>query len=266
MSKSRCQRKTALSVSALKFVETPYHANILAGYLLEFRERGFVVMRDVFARDSVDVYRTQIEAGIVRREDGKFVLPTETELAIAPTRAPRLRSILPGALSPALMQPHPALFEVAWLIQSPNSTERALGWHKDRNHEGLTGSEYHYPADVHIGMYFEDTTEETGPTQAIERSHRDLTRSPYNGGEPVSFLCRKQDVVLWDQRLWHRATERKAPGYRIFGLFGFYPAPTYHGAPYKMTGGQREAWLSATDPSDQVFYGGTFAPERQSGT
>ena len=84
--------------------------------------------------------------------------------------------------------------------------------------------------------------------------------SPYSRAERESFLCRKEDVVLWDQRLWHRGTARTVPGLRIFAIFGFYSVPIYGTDRRVMTEAQRRAWLEAPDTSEQVFYGGAFAP------
>lgn len=37
------------------------------------------------------------------------------------------------------------------------------------------------------------------------------------------FLPRKQDVVIWDQRCWHRATKAHQALTACLGIFGFYP-------------------------------------------
>jgi len=37
-------------------------------------------------------------------------------------------------------------------------------WHKDRQHEGMPGREYHYPLGVHLGIYYRDMEDiEDGP-------------------------------------------------------------------------------------------------------
>ena len=247
---------------SLRFNESPYHINDARNLHLQFQEQGYVILRGVFQRDSVDAYREQVEAAVVTNEHGRLLLPGDSPLCIAPTFAPRIRQMLPGALSASSMKPHPSLFEVAWLISPsgpPISADK--GWHKDRDHEGMPGREYHYPKDVHLGMYFEDMTPEHGPTQAIARSHRDPTLSPFSGAEVTSFLPRKEDVVLWDQRIWHRGTPRTLPGLRIFAIFGFYSIPIYGEDRREMQEAQRRAWLDAPDHSERVFYGGPFVPE-----
>jgi len=40
--------------SKLRFVTDPYHANYIGQLLLLFQEQGYVVLTDVFERDSVD--------------------------------------------------------------------------------------------------------------------------------------------------------------------------------------------------------------------
>jgi len=185
-----------------------------------------------------------------------MVLPP-SPLRIAPTRAPRMRELVKAAFSPAVMRPNISIFEVAWLITAPEAPGSIVGsWHKDRDHQCYTCAQgYGYPNDIHVGMYFTDMTPQHGPTQVIARSHRDLKRSPYAGCEPDSFLCRKQDVVMWDQRLWHRATPRTAEGSRVFGLFGFYPIPSYDEHPRPMDPSQRQAWLEASNDVERMLYG-----------
>jgi hypothetical protein len=249
--------------SALRFTESLYHPNDLNNLLLQFRERGYVTLRNVFERESVDAFREEVEAALVETGEGRILLPPESPLSIAPTYAPRIRQALPGALSHASMKPHASMFEAAWLVSRPGPPISAdKGWHKDRDHEGMPGREYHYPKDVHLGIYFADMTMEHGPTQAIPRSHRDPDLSPFNGSPTDSFLCRKEDAVLWDQRMWHRGTSRTVPGYRIFAIFGFHSVPIYGPDQRRMPAAQRRAWLNASDVSEQVLYGGTFLPEK----
>lgn len=249
------------SDTPLQFEESPYHISDVNNMLLRFRELGYVVLRNVFRRDSVDAFREAVEAAVIQ-ENGRHLLPADSPLSIAPVFAPRIRQMLPGALSHADMKPHPSIFEAAWLISPsgpPISADK--GWHKDRDHEGMPGQEYHYPNDIHLGIYFTDMTPEHGPTQAIARSHRDPTLSPYTRTTPDSFLCRKEDVVLWDQRMWHRGTPRNVPGLRIFAIFGFYGVPIYGTDRREMTPAQKQAWLNAETTSERVFWGGTFTPE-----
>lgn len=251
---------------ALRCVPNPYDQNTVGNLLIRYQAQGFVVAPSVFERDSVDAYREQIEAALVPDANGRLMMPPDSPLSIAPTRAVRLRQLVTGALHHGHMPPHPSLFEVSWLIAPPAPPlDPHVGWHKDRDHEGMPGDDYHYPRDVHFGMYFADMTPEQGPTQILPRSHRDTAINPYEPGcEPVSFLCRKEDVVLWDQRTWHRGTSRTLPGgHRIFALFGFYALPVY-GPRYRqrtMPAAQRDAWLNSEDPEERVFYGGLYAPE-----
>ena len=246
---------------ALRYVEQAYDDNSIGTFLNHFREKGYFVLPSVFIPESVDSYREQLHVAI-KESPGGMSVPTDSPLCIAPTRAPRLRCMLPGALSHARMYPRPSLFEVSWLVSKSEDKPNPGFWHKDREHEGMPGVEYHYPRDVHIGMYFEDMTLEHGPTQIISRSHRDQSRSPSSGHEVDSFLCRKQDVVIWDQRLWHRGTTRTVPGLRIFALFGFYSVPIY-GDDYQraMPTAQRKLIQDSDDVAERRFYGGPFIPD-----
>ena len=248
----------------LKFNSAPFHANQIENAMLHFREFGFAVISDVFERESVDAFDAEVRAALVRNSSGIASLPADSSLKVWPTRAPRIRQILAPALTGDSMQQRSAMFEVAWLISpsKPTQANPDEHWHKDRNHRGSGLPGYHYPKDIHIGMYFADMTLDLGPTQMVAGSHMNATLSPYANPEKVkTFLIQKQDVVLWDQRAWHRGTHRIVPGERIFALFGFYSVPVYHDGQHRMSPAQHKAMLEATDPEDRVLYGGVFVRE-----
>ncbi len=252
-----------MSESNLRFINEPYHANGIGQILLQFQEQGYAVLHDVFERDSIDEYVAQVNASLVPGQHGRLELPP-SPLRIAPTRAPRIRDIVKAAFCPAVMRPNISIFEVAWLIAPAEKPGAIVGtWHKDRDHNCYTCAQgYSYPNDIHVGMYFSDMTPEHGPTQVIARSHRDIKRTPFTGTEPDSFICRKQDAVMWDQRLWHRATQCTTGSHRIFALFGFYPIPSYAENAHKMDPSQRQAWLAAQDDMEAMLYGGLY-PQRE---
>lgn len=254
---------------ALRFETKLPHPNTINNILAHFREQGYAIIPNVFERDSVDAFRAQVEAALVPDDKGQLALPQDSPLRIYPAMAPVLRPFMRGALSPATMKPHASLFECAWLISPatpapPPGTPRkpiAEGWHKDRWHETYPspGGDYLYPDDGHLGMYFLDMTPALGPTYVIPRSHRDARLSPHSGAEEVPFLARKQDVVLWDQRLWHRGSPRTEPGNRIFAIYGFYRVPCYDDTPHQMSRAQLDAWAKATNGADRILLGGPFA-------
>ena len=248
--------------SKLRFVAEPYDAGYTENYVLSFREHGYTVLPDVFERDSVDDYLAQINAALVPGRDNRLELPP-SPLRIAPTRSPRIRETVRAAFSPMATRPHISIFEVAWLIAPADAPGSIAGsWHKDRDHHCLSCAQGYFPGDIHVGMFFSDMTPQHGPTQVIARSHRDINRSPFAGCEPDSFLCRKQDAVMWDQRLWHRATPRSIEGHRVLGLFGFYPIPNAHDKAYPMDPSQRQACMEASDDVEAMLYGGLH-PQRE---
>jgi hypothetical protein len=248
-----------MSEPQLRFNTTPYHGNHVGNILLHFREQGYAILPDVFEPTSVDAYLGQVQAALVPGEHGRMALPP-SPLRIAPARTPRILQIVRALYAPAQMHPNVSIFEVAWLISAAEKPNAIVdSWHKDRDHLCATCVDgYQTPTDVHVGMYFTDMTPQHGPTQVIARSHRELKRSPFAGCEPDSFLCRKQDAVMWDQRLWHRATPRTVEGSRIFALFGYYPIPSYAETPPKMCPSQRQATLDAKDGLEQMLFGGLY--------
>ena len=245
---------------SLKFVEEPYPLRHLGNLLAQFRAKGFVVLPNVFERDSVDGFRQEVEAAVVKNPGGRLELPEDRPELVYPLRAPRIRAPLCGALSPSQIATKASVFETAWLIsQSGKMTD---DWHKDRQHDvGMPGNEYHYPLGVHLGIYYRDMEDiEDGPTAVVPRSHQDQSLNPYNGSAQELFLARKEDVVMWDQRLWHRANSRQKEGWRIFTIYGFYAVQAFQGFPIRqMAKALAQAWIESKGTADEVFYGGAFS-------
>ena len=245
---------------SLKFVEEPYPLRHLGNLLAQFRAKGFVVLPNVFERESVDGFRQEVEAAVVKNQGGRLELPEDRPELVYPLRAPRIRAPLCGALSPSQIATKASVFETAWLIsQSGKMTD---DWHKDRQHDvGMPGNEYHYPLCVHLGIYYRDMEDiEDGPTAVVPRSHQDQSLNPYNGSAQELFLARKEDVVMWDQRLWHRANSRQKEGWRIFTIYGFYAVQAFQGYPIRqMAKALAQAWIESKGTADEVFYGGTFS-------
>ena len=245
---------------SLKFVEEPYPLRHLVNLLAQFRAKGFVVLPNVFERESVDGFRQEVEAAVVKNQGGRLELPEDRPELVYPLRAPRIRAPLCGALSPSQIATKASVFETAWLIsQSGKMTD---DWHKDRQHDvGMPGNEYHYPLGVHLGIYYRDMEDiEDGPTAVVPRSHQDQGLNPYNGSAQELFLARKEDVVMWDQRLWHRANSRQKEGWRIFTIYGFYAVQAFQGYPIRqMPKALAQAWIESKDTADEVFYGGAFS-------
>ena len=245
---------------SLKFVEEPYPLRHLGNLLAQFRAKGFVVLPNVFERDSVDGFRQEVEATVVKNPGGRLELPEDRPELVYPLRAPRIRAPLCGALSPSQIATKASVFETAWLISQ--SGEMTDDWHKDRQHDvGMPGNEYHYPLGVHLGIYYRDMEDiEDGPTAVVPRSHQDQSLNPYNGSAQELFLARKEDVVMWDQRLWHRANSRQKEGWRIFTIYGFYAVQAFQGYPIRqMAKALAQAWIESKGTADEVFYGGAFS-------
>ena len=251
---------------ALNFVETPFHPNDEGNILLQFRERGFVRVENVFERDSVDPFLAQIQA-IVRKTDKPYApydLPNDNPLTIWPAKAPRMRHILRSAFAWGRQRPQLCLFHPSWLVKPHNPDERLVhDWHKDGDHEsfGTLNGHYQYPSVIHVNIYFADMTLEHGPTYVIPRSHRDGTLSPYNGAKEEPLMANKGDIVMWDQRMWHRASPRTIPGLRIVAIWGFCSFPLGVEKPFKLTPAQKRAYQETKDPAEKILFGGPFDME-----
>jgi hypothetical protein len=252
----------APATAALRFVEDPYHPNDRGNALLHFREQGYTTLRDVFARDSVDAYRQQHLDRVEANDTwwNPLSIPSTDTLTLAPARAPRLLDALRGAFMPWIAEPQPVLMTGNWLVKPSKPDEKLVhDWHKDGDHAGgSTVHGYTYPQVIHTAIYLEDMTPDHGPTYVIPRSHRDHSRSPYAGTKEAPFLPAKGDVVLWDQRLWHRASPRIVDGHRLVAIFAFFAVPLCAG-PLCPSPAQRRARTTAPTDTDRIHIGGPNA-------
>ena len=246
---------------ALQFNETPYHPNDSGNLLLQFREQGFALLRNVFESNSVDAYREQMKSFVVAIDspNNPLELRCEDPISLYPGRAPRLLQVLRGAFMPWISEPSPVMLHSGWLLRPSNPEEHLVhDWHKDADHVGASCTDgYTHPQLVHTAIYFEDMTPEMGPTYVIPRSHRDPKLSPYAGAAEAPFLPAKGDVVIWDQRLWHRASPRTASGIRILCIYGYCGVPL-SSRPMAITPARREAFNSATTGQERLLLGGPF--------
>jgi hypothetical protein len=252
-------------VPALKFNTDTQHPNDLGNMLLMFREKGYAIVSNVFERESVDAYVAQLKA-IIRKGPEWYIpyeMPLDNPLAIEPARAPRLRTALQTAFAWEREKPAICLAGPSWLIKPSNVDKRLVhDWHKDGDHWGIgaINGGYHYPSWIHAAAYFTDMTLEHGPTFVIPRSHRDPTLSPFDakGFTEEPFLPQKGDVVIWDQRAWHRGSARTVEGLRIMMNFAFFSVPIRTPQTLKPCEAVRRAYQDATDPQDKMLFGGPF--------
>ena len=290
---------TVPAMTTLEFNEEVLDEVTTASLRSALRSNGYCVLPDVWSHrsaaafDSVmrsklvrgaefDVFGNPVPDGDARRTEGLW-LPTDAPELIEATRAPRVREFLPFCLTPTDRPAKVQMFEAAWVIDE--KTE-AGAWHKDYPHyEGMGPGSYQCPEAIYLSIYYRDMRKCDGPTQIICGSHLDRpeqnpVRSPGGGimadqpsgphdapgGRPVeSFTIRSTQVVVWDQRCWHR----RGPGGggqaypRINSIFGFNSIQTEgsnRDAPYPMHPAMARAWLEASDPADQLLYGGKWSP------
>lgn len=245
---------------ALRFVEELYSDQEVDTMMQQFRDKGWVILPDVLKRETVDPFAAQLES-IMYHDGLKYTIPDDSPHYIHCTYAPRGRQVLPFALSHSLTKPMPVLHTTIVIIQTKGDSSYIPEWHKDREPDGMPGEEYHYPLDVFLAFYFEDMTDDHGPTLVIPGSHRDALITPHREGVPVDTIyCRKQDALLIDQRTWHRGTPRKVPGTRFLIVYGMYAMPQFYASTFHMPRSQRRAWTSARNLRERVFFGGPFAP------
>jgi len=243
----------------LMFNETPYSPDEIERMAQEFRDRGHVVLPNVFERESVPGFKRQLEE-LMFHNGVAYTLPDDAPHYIHAALAPRGRQILPRALSASAAKPMPSIHTTILVIETDETRgEYAPDWHKDREPDGMPGNEYHYPLDVFLAFYFEDIDEEHGPTQILPGSHRDVSITPRNGAPVESILLNMEDALLIDQRAWHRGIPRRAPGTRFVLVYGVYALPHHYGTTFQMPRAQLHQWMNAESVHDRVYFGGPFA-------
>jgi hypothetical protein len=245
---------------AIELVEELYTADEAKAMVKRFREDGFVILPDVFKRETVDPFLNQLE-GLMFHDGLSWRLPDDAPHYTCCAKTPRGFQLLPDVLSRSVVKPFVSMHNTMIIIQKGADDSYIPGWHKDREPDGMPEGTYYCPPDVFVGFYFEDMTEDHGPTLVIPGSHRDVTITPENyGKEPTAIYCRKQDGLLLDQRTWHRGLPRKVDGNRFLLIYAYFGLPHYYTQDFKMPSAQRDAWLRSDTVKDRIFYGGPFAP------
>jgi len=248
----------------LKYNEAPWVKNTYGNNILEFRTKGFTIIKDVFEPDSVDAYREEMEKDLVKNERGYLTLPLNSDHSIAPILAPRIRKILPLAVSKPPYVCHATYLSEVFTIgkENPGGPEKDAhkGWHKDGRHY-IEGPVEPYFELVSILFYFRDMKEDAdGPTQIVVGSH--LTNdNPFHGeGRIESFRPRKQDAVLWVAKVWHRALPRRKEGKRLFFLYRFCQPLVENEIPTELPGARGRLWEATDDPALKFYLGGLYQP------
>ena len=105
--------------------------------------------------------------------------------------------------------------------------DRVVGWHKDKlngkyekyqvqdiwSENGLEGHKI-----VKVLIYLDDHSNNKGGLQIVPGSH---IIKEINSKEPVQIYCNLGDVIIFDQRITHRGTEKLKSKNRILVSFGF---------------------------------------------
>lgn len=249
-----------MSLPLLEFEESPYSSEAVEVMASEFRENGYVILPEVFKRESVPLFKAQLEK-LMYHNGSAYTLPDDSAHYIHAALAPRGRQLLPKALSASVAPPMPSIHSTIIVIETDETRGKyAPDWHKDREPNGMPGQDYHYPSDVFLAFYFEDIDEQHGPTQIIPGSHRDVSLRPGGDGAVESIYLKMEDALLIDQRAWHRGIPRKAPGTRFVLVYGIYGLPHHYGCNFRMPTAQLHQWMNASTVKDRVYFGGPFAP------
>ncbi|MHC4400581.1 MAG: hypothetical protein ACYTG0_12970 [Planctomycetota bacterium] len=98
-----------------------------------------------------------------------------------------------------------------WIIQPAGKPDLVPKWHKERDPDGMLGSDRQYPKDVFVGVYFEYLTEEEGQLRVIPGSHWDARITHHTCHRHEIVLANKEDGVLLNQRVWHCGVPRTPP-------------------------------------------------------
>ncbi len=246
----------------LRFTQDAYAEEAVAEIIRSFQTKGYAVLPNVFERESVDLFAEQLRAAV--DHDGiEYRICDDSPLYVWAAQAPRVKQVLVPALTHTAAAGLPSLCNTMWIIQPHDRPDLVPAWHKDREPEGMPGSEYHYPIDVFVGFYFEDLTDDRGPLRAIPGSHWDSSMTPFTEAPQDVVLCRKEDGLLLDQRIWHCGTPRTVPGIRCLAVYAYYLVPVHYGHVPQMPAIQREIWMRQTTRREQAFWGGAFAPPCQ---
>ena len=112
------------------------------------------------------------------------------------------------------------LLQYDLLRQGPRSEAAARAWHRDFTHPG------DYPLAINTIVYFDDMTEEVGPTRVVPGTHRgtalpppEMHHDPLPG--EVAAYAKAGDVVFINAAIWHTGGRNTGDGLRR-GAYLYY--------------------------------------------
>lgn len=258
---SKSPMQGAASATPLRFVSEALSVEENAELVATFRRQGWCCLRNVFRRDTVAEFRQQILSKLQPPgTNSRWTVPSDAPELVAPVLAPRIRAFIPQLLTPAHPRGDPShvqLFELAW--QGEPGPLEAQGWHRDRSGGAIVSGDastpeedcYRFPEAVHCTAYYRDMDIDSagpapGSTEILSGSHLDAScprpTSGIVGGWQAAledcnadvtthvptecFAPRAEDVIVWDQRLWHRRGAFVPHGSpddrRLMSIFGFH--------------------------------------------
>ncbi len=258
---SESDMQGAVAATPLRFVSEPLPEAENSKLVATFRRQGWCCLENVFQRDSVAAFRQHLLSKLQPpAANSRWTLPSDAPELVAPVLAPRLREFIPQLLTPAHPSGDPSLiqlFELAW--QGEPGPLEAQGWHRDRSGGAMVSGDastpevdsYRFPEAVHCTAYYRDMDMDIagpapGSTEILSGSHLDAScprpASGIVGGwqsasddgtveattnaATTCFAPRAQDVIVWDQRCWHRrgafVPRGSADDRRLMSIFGFH--------------------------------------------
>lgn len=182
-----------------------------------FLQNGYLLVREVLKRDEVSQYQAWFEeawkaAGGQRCNQHELLKHKPfIELIERPAILDRHRAIFGNQTQ---------LLQYDLLRQGPQSKQPDRGWHRDFVFPGDR------PLSINTILYFDDMTEERGPTRVVPRSHRgdaqpptDMRDKPMPG--EVAAYANAGDAVFINSSIWHSGGCNKTDGLRR-GAYLYY--------------------------------------------
>ena len=160
--------------------------------------------------------------------------------------------------NPMLLDVHRAFFgrgtqllQYDLLRQGPRSGAAERSWHRDFTHPGDV------PLSINTLVYFDDMTEEVGPTRVVPGTHRgsalpppDKHHDPLPG--EVAAYAKAGDAVFINSAIWHSGGSNRGDGlrrgaYLYYGFWWMRPfsdvEPAKYAAPWQALRGASEQRL-----------------------
>ncbi|PQE06991.1 phytanoyl- dioxygenase family protein [Rutstroemia sp. NJR-2017a BBW] len=243
----------AISDKELRSGETSY--DTIQSGVNEFHKNGFVILQNAISLETIDKYRTKLQADALQKLDDPDLIynsgnNSNTNFSFSPPLSKEwlIEDIWANKHAAAIME---AIFGLPQLAYA-NTTVDLQSTDRQAVHCDAYGTLGSFPLCIEVSIYLDDVSAETGGPELWPGSHKGWTvkdQLPHGRGwikssafsrrarfaPPVQPEIPKGSVILRDLRTWHAGMGNLNELEELRIQLGFFYFPRWFRSPMRLT-------------------------------